>query len=263
MSGAPTTVNNAQQSAESTSSPSPSSAVSWVSEPLLSVAVCAATTMATPANASSIPATTGQRGRSPSSIHASRTTKTGVTVVSSAPSWALASEVPRNCVMMVAATMPPSAMARQRSLDVHSVAASFGLRRAASQRASVSAAPPMTTRSAPSVTGGINPNPARLTTYMPPQRHDASSGSIPARRRPSDAMALAHPRLDGGAQPRADDADELVGQFILWQPAAIEDTQVRARVELAEGACMLQRREAGILAPEQQDGHRQPHVLLI
>src|SRR5690242_4263879 len=263
ISGAPTTVNSAQQSAERTSSASPSSAVSRLAEPPLALAVCAATTIATPTSANSMPTTTGQRGRSPSSIHASRTTKTGVIVVSSAPSWALASAVPRNCVIMVAATMPPSAKARQRSPDVHAGVASLGLRRAASQRASVSAALPMMTRSAPSVTGGISPNPARLTTYMPPHRHAASSGSIPARRRSSGVMALAHPRLDGGAQPRADDADELVGQLVLWQSAAIEDAQIGARIELAEGARVLQRREAGVLAPEQQNRHRQPHVLLI
>src|SRR6185437_17095873 len=106
-------------------------------------------------------------------------------------------------------------------------------------------------------------NPARLTTYMPPHRHAASSGSIPARSRPSDVMALAQPRLDGGAQPRTNDIDELVGQLVLWQPAAIEDAQIGTRIELAEGARMLQRREAGVLAPEQQDRHSQPHILLI
>ena len=87
-----------------------------------------------------------------------------------------------------------------------------------SQRcASAKVAPPTMTRSAPRVTDGIAPKLARLTTYIPPQRHGASRGSSPARRRD---MALTQLRAGGGTQPRFDGADEFAGQFVLRQRAS-------------------------------------------
>src|SRR5260370_792583 len=87
----------------------------------------------------------------------------------------------------------------------------------------------MTTRSAASVTGGIAPKLARLTTYMPPHRHDATKGSSAARR-------LVWPDDDGQRDAL------LVGEAELRLEVARLGVDLRADARRAQRARQGQRR---------------------
>src|SRR5581483_8769411 len=59
-------------------------------------------------------------------------------------------------------------------------------------------------------------------------------------------------------QPGVDLAQEVVRALVLRQTAGLEGAQHGTRVSLLEEARVLWRREAGVLAPEQQERHIQP-----